>query len=176
VRRGADGQRRHGEAAARLAEAQAERREKTAATVSEQILICYDGSAEAERALERASALLVHRHAVVLTVSRAMTFAEGVAATSSLVPGTAFEDLNRADALKLAEAGAAHARRAGVDAEARATIAPTTWEGIVEVADELDVAAIVMGSHGVRGFRDRSNGSVSHAVATHARRPVLIVP
>jgi nucleotide-binding universal stress UspA family protein len=141
-----------------------------------QILICYDGSNDAERAVEAAAALFGPRRAVVLTVAPAMTFAEGMAATSSLVPGTAFEGLNRADALRRAEAGAEHARRAGFDAEARSTIAPTTWQGIVDVADELDTAAIVIGSRGLAGLRELARGTVSHDVATHARRPVLIVP
>ena len=105
-----------------------------------------------------------------------MTFAEGMAATSSLVPGSAFEDLNTAEALRLAEAGAARARRAGLDAEARATIAPTAWQGIVDVGDELDATLIVIGSRGLSGLREIAGGSVSHDVATHARRPVLIVP
>ena len=140
------------------------------------ILICYDGSNDGERAVDAAAALLGPRPAVVLNVAPAMTFAEGVAATSSLVPGGAFEDLNKAQALRLAEAGAARARRAGLDAEARATIAPTAWQGIVEVADELDAAIIVIGSRGLSGLRELAGGSVSHDVTTHARRPVLIVP
>ena len=104
---------------------------------------------DAERAIDAAAALFGPRHAVVLNVAPAMTFAEGMAATSSLVPGSAFEDLNKAEALRRAEAGAARARRAGLDAEARATIAPTTWQGIVDVADELDAAVIVIGSRGL---------------------------
>lgn len=141
-----------------------------------QILICYDGSNDAERAVDAAAALFGPRRAVVLDVAPPMTFAEGMAATSSLVPGGAFEDLNMADALRRAEAGAAHARRSGLHAVARATIAPTTWQGIVDVADELDASVIVIGSRGVSGLRELARGSVSHDVATHARRPVLIVP
>jgi len=144
--------------------------------MTEQILICYDGSDDAERAVDTAAALLGPRDAVVLTVAPAMTFAESMAATSSVVPGGAFEDLNEADARRRAEAGAALARRAGLHAEARATIASTTWQGIVDVADELDAAAIVIGSRGLAGLREFAQGSVSHDVATHARRPVLIVP
>lgn len=144
--------------------------------MTEQILICYDGSEDSERAVDTAASLLGPREAVVLTVAPVMTFAEGVAATSSVVPGNAFEDLNRADALRRAETGALHARRAGFDAEARATIASATWQGIVDVADELDAAAIVIGSRGLGGLREFTRGSVSHDVATHARRPVLIVP
>ena len=148
----------------------------TANAEEAEILICYDGSNDAKRAVDTAAALLGPRHAVVLNVAPAMTFAEGMAATSSLVPGSAFEDLNRADALIRAEAGAARARRAGLDAEARATIAPTTWRGIVDVADELDAAIIVIGSRGLSGLREAARGSVSHDVTTHARRPVLTVP
>jgi nucleotide-binding universal stress UspA family protein len=141
-----------------------------------QILICYDGSKDAERAIDTAAALFAPRHAVVLDVAPTLTFAESMALTSSVVVGSAFEDLNTADALQRAEAGAAHARGAGLQAAARATIATTTWEGIVEVADEIDAQVIVIGSRGLSGLREFTSGSVSHDVATHARRPVLIVP
>jgi nucleotide-binding universal stress UspA family protein len=50
------------------------------------------------------------------------------------------------------------------------------WEGIVDVADELDAAVIVLGSRGLKGIREQFEGSVSHEVAQHAGRPVLIVP
>jgi len=140
------------------------------------ILICYDGSAEAERAVDTAAALLAPREAVVLEVEPAIAFAESMAATVSPVPGGAFEALNRAEALRLAEVGAERARRAGLRAEARGEVASTTWQGIVDVADELDAAAIVIGSRGLHGLPELASGSVSHDVATHARRPVLIVP
>jgi len=141
-----------------------------------EILICYDGSDDAERAVDTAAALFGPRPAVVLNVAPAMTFAAGMAATSSLVPGRAFEDLNKAEAIRRAEAGAARARRSGLDAEARAAIAPTAWQGIVDVADELHAALIVIGSRGLSGLREIAGGSVSHDPAAHSRRPVLIVP
>jgi nucleotide-binding universal stress UspA family protein len=144
--------------------------------MTQRILICYDGSKDAERAIDTAAALLGPRDAVVLTVGPSMTFAESMVATSSVVPGGAFDDLNTADALHRAEAGAVHACRAGFRAEPSATIASTTWQGVVDVADELDAAAIVIGSRGLRGLHGLAGGSVSHDVATHAARPVLIVP
>ncbi len=140
------------------------------------MVICYDGSGDAERAVDAAAALFGPRPAVVLNVEPAMTFAEGIVASASPVPGSALEDLNRTEALRLAEAGAARARHAGLDAEARATIAPTAWQGIVDVADELDAAVIVVGPSGLGGLREVTRGSVSHDLTTHARRPVLIVP
>jgi nucleotide-binding universal stress UspA family protein len=50
------------------------------------------------------------------------------------------------------------------------------WEGIVDVADDIDAAVIVIGSRGLKGIREQFEGSVSHEVAEHAGRPVLIVP
>jgi nucleotide-binding universal stress UspA family protein len=147
-----------------------------AAAMTQQILICYDGSNEAKQAVDVAAALFSPRHAIVLNVAPGVTFAEGMAATSSLVPGSAFEELNKADALLRAEAGAARARRAGLDAEPRATVASTTWRGIVDVADQLDPEIIVIGSRGRAGLNGSPRRSVSNDVATHARQPVLIVP
>ena len=51
-----------------------------------------------------------------------------------------------------------------------------TWQGIVDVADEINAAVIVVGSRGLNGLEEAIKGSVSHAVAEHAGRPVLIVP
>jgi nucleotide-binding universal stress UspA family protein len=145
--------------------------------VTEPLLIGYDGSEDAARAVDAAAALFGPRPAIVLTVAPAMTFSEGMAATSSVVPGGAFEDLNRVSALRLAEAGAARARRVGFAAEARATIASTTWQGIVDVADEIGASVIVVGSRDAAGgLRKFPAGRISHDVARHARRPVLIVP
>jgi nucleotide-binding universal stress UspA family protein len=140
------------------------------------ILICYDGSKDADRAIEAAAALLEARRAVVLDVGPTLTTAESFAAISSVVPGTAFDDLNTADALTRARAGAEHARSAGFTAEARATLDSPTWAGIVAVADEIEAAVIVIGSRGLTGAREAFEGSFSHQVAEHAGRPVLIVP
>ena len=140
------------------------------------ILICYDGSDSARRAIGAAAALLGPRHAVVLDVGPPLTAAESVAAVSSVVPGSAFEDLNAADALTQAEDGTERAQRAGFDAVARAGISAPTWEGIIDAADEIDAPVIVIGSRELAPGRELLEGSVSHDVARHARRPVLIVP
>jgi nucleotide-binding universal stress UspA family protein len=141
-----------------------------------QILICYDGSDEVRHAIDVAAELLGPRPAVVLDVGPVLTTAESLATLSSVVPGTAFEDLNADGALERARDGGERASRAGFAAHARGETAAGAWEGIVDVADEIDAATIVIGSRGLNGPRELFEGSVSHEVAAHAGGPVLIVP
>lgn len=49
------------------------------------------------------------------------------------------------------------------------------WRGIIDIADDRDAAAIVVGSRGLTGI-SAALGSVSHGVVHHSRRPVLLVP
>jgi nucleotide-binding universal stress UspA family protein len=140
------------------------------------VLICYDGSADADRAIDSAAALFGTRRAVVVDIGSMLTTAESLAAIGSVVPGDAFETLNTESAMEKARAGADRARAAGFRAEPRAELMDPTWEGIVDVADEIEAAVIVLGSRGLKGLREQLEGSVSHQVAEHAGRPVLIVP
>jgi nucleotide-binding universal stress UspA family protein len=55
------------------------------------------------------------------------------------------------------------------------TVDPT-WRGVVGVADELGAAVTVLGSRGLTGVRELAEGSLSHEVPEHARRPVLVAP
>jgi nucleotide-binding universal stress UspA family protein len=138
------------------------------------ILICYDDSNGARHAIDGAAALLPDRRVVVVDVAPPLSVDEGYdllgAAMSSV------SRLTRDQALSVAEAGAAVARAAGLAAEARADVAMSTWEGIVEVADDIGATAIVIGSRGLKGLRQFFGGSVARDVATHAGRPVMIVP
>ena len=140
------------------------------------VLICYEGSEGDLHAIEVAAALLGPRRAVVLDVAPVMTQAESFAAIASAAPGALFDDLNKAEATERAAGGADAARNAGFTAEPRGLVAPVTWEGIVDVADEIDAAVIVVGSRGLSGARLLFEKSVSRGVAEHAGRPVLIVP
>jgi nucleotide-binding universal stress UspA family protein len=140
------------------------------------ILICYDGSPEAARAIEVAAGLLGKGRAVVLDVGPEITPTESLATLSPVAPGAAFEELNLDDASRVAAQGAQLARTAGFEAEARSALDAPTWDGVVSVADELDAPVIVTGSRGLNALQERLEGSVSHAVAEHAGRPVLIVP
>jgi len=142
---------------------------------SEPILICYDGSQSAEHSFHAAAALLTGRKAIVADIGPVLTGAEGYAAVTPGINIAWLEQENLAGALQRAEQGAELARRAGFDAEARAELSAPTWEGIVDLANEIEAAVIVIGSRGLTGVRERLEGSVSHQVAEHSRRPVLIV-
>ena len=110
----------------------------------------------------------------MVDVGPVITPAESLA---TLTPAPyAFEEYNRGEAASTAEAGARYARGAGLLADARAEVVAPTWEGVVEVADEIGAAVIVMGSRDLNGARELFEGSLSHQVAQHAGQPVLIVP
>jgi len=140
------------------------------------ILICYDGSDDAARGIKTAATLFGSRRAVVLDIAPILTASEGLATTSSIVPGNAFEELNLDDADQVAERGAEIARSSGFDAEARGAVATPTWQGVVDVANQVDAAVIVLGSRGLNALQELFKGSLSHQVAEHAGRPVLVVP
>jgi nucleotide-binding universal stress UspA family protein len=140
------------------------------------VLICYEDSPQSRRAIDVAIGVLGLRRAVVLDVGPYVTGAESLALTSSVVPGSAFEQVNEADAVIRARAGAEHARAVGFDAVASAELGAPTWEAIVDYADEVNAAVIVIGSRGLSGAKELVEGSVSHQVAEHSGRPVLIVP
>ena len=139
------------------------------------ILICYDGSDGARNSIPAAAALLAGHRALVLDVGPLLMVAESYAAVGS--NAAELEYLASEDAFELAEEGAELARRAGFRAVARAELEAQTWQGVVEVADEIGASVIVLGSRGLTGVHELlEGGSVSHQVAQHAGRPVLIVP
>jgi len=138
------------------------------------ILICYDGSDGANRAIAAAAALLKTRRAIVLNIAPLVTVVESFALAGP--EPAVFEELNRAGALEQARAGTKLALEAGLNAEPHADVAAPTWDGIVEVADEIGAAAIVIGSRGLTAARELLQGSVSHEVVEHAGRPVIVVP
>src|SRR5262249_20345031 len=156
----------------------ARRAQPTGGTVNDNdqpVLICYDGSEEAKRAIPAAAALLGERRAVVLDVGPPVTPEQTYAETFAPVVAD-FREENDAVALRRAQAGLEQVRLAGFHAVARSEVAAPTWQGIVHAAEVVDAAVIVVGSHARDAAGEFFHGSVSHDVATHTGRPVLIVP
>jgi len=138
------------------------------------ILICFDGSTHAHRAIETAAALFPAQRAVVLDVAPVLTSEESYFELSPFAPN--FEELNRKAALEQSSVGAQAAQKAGLMAEPRSDVSGRAWDGIVAVAEEIDASIIVIGSRGLQGAEAVLKHSLSHQVADHAGRPVLIVP
>src|SRR5262249_29992876 len=144
--------------------------------VAEQpILVCYDGSEDSRRAIAAAADLLSHRSAVVLDVTPPLTAEEEEAAfLTPTIPDNVEERVR--DERTIACRGVQLARAEGFDASERVYVKAPTWQGIVDVADEIDAAVIVVGSRGLSGARELFEGSLSHDLLHHAGRPLLIVP
>lgn len=150
------------------------------------ILIGYDGSDTARRAVHEAAELFGSRRALVVTVwepglayeTSAMTADPTGQGPLPVDSGAAQEvdDASQAHANRVAEDGAALAKSLGLQAEALAVADEGNVAGaIVELARKRGVAAIVVGSRGLSGLRARLEGSTSNAVAKHASCPVLLV-
>ncbi|HUO73961.1 MAG TPA: universal stress protein [Solirubrobacteraceae bacterium] len=147
------------------------------------VLLCFDGSDDAAVAIAAAGELLASRKAVVVTVWEPVAVWEpydpgallsaGVASVGSEALG--LDEIANRLARDKVDQGVELARAAGFDA--RGEIARgKTWHAICETADALDAAAIVLGARGLSRVQSMLLGSVSSAVATHAKRPVLVIP
>ncbi len=141
------------------------------------LILCYDGSEDAEHAIRRGTDLLAPRRALALTVwLPTAAWGPGLGATADALNVV---ELDRAGAKKgdrIAEEGARIARDAGWDAEPIAVEATgSVWHTIVETADPQDAAAIVIGSRGLKPLGSMLLGSVSGGVVHHAGRPTLVI-
>ena len=141
------------------------------------ILLCFDRSDGARRAIEAAGALFPGRKAIVLHVWRPLTVVAAEYGGLMSLPddeGSALEKL----ANELAAEGARLAALRASMRRPRSPRAPTRAPGtqIVETAHARGAAVIVIGARGLSTFKSFVLGSVSHGVAQHARVPVVIVP
>jgi nucleotide-binding universal stress UspA family protein len=136
---------------------------------SQPILLCYDGSDDAFRAIEFAGSLFPGHKAIVLSVWEKYGVLSGIPRVDDSLMQEA-SDQQAVDGCERAIAAGLDATPLAVEAEHGVD------DAIIEAADEQDVLLIVMGTRGNTGIRSLLLGSVSHSVAHHARRPLLIVP
>ena len=140
------------------------------------LILCYDGSADAERAIRTAPTLVGRgRAARVLyaykPTERSLGVAQGI--TGGRVDAPVHGE---ADAQEIVDRGVAVARDAGFEAEPLLVVAERrTAELIAETAEELDAPAIVMGQRGMSGLKSAVLGSVSRDVVNAYHRPVVLV-
>ena len=147
------------------------------------ILIAYDGSDNAKRAIDYAGRFLTTSRAIVVTAWEPMV--RQAARMSGLsgvmqpewVPDDEAEDVALTDAKVTNREGVALAEAAGLKVEGQCTeCSSAIWSAIVEKADEMDVDIIVTGTRGTTGLRALLQSSVAEHVLRHSHRPVLIVP
>jgi nucleotide-binding universal stress UspA family protein len=144
------------------------------------ILIAYDGSPDAEAAIEHAAEMFKGQSATVFTVWERFIDVVTRAGAGLPVGEIDYEALDRGyeeQARRRAEEGAERAGQAGLDAQARVGVREHTIAAtILAEADELGADAIVLGTRGLTGLKSLLLGSVSHAVVQHAHVPVMVVP
>jgi nucleotide-binding universal stress UspA family protein len=143
------------------------------------MLLCYDGSDDAERAIELAGALFEPQVAAVLNVWESWAAqVPALAGLSGTVGGMAHELDAIADeqSTERTSAGVNLAEQAGFEVSGLSERATgPVWSNILEIAAERACSAIVVGSRGLTGI-SAALGSVSNGVVHHSRRPVLVVP
>jgi nucleotide-binding universal stress UspA family protein len=145
-------------------------------------LIGYDGSEDSAAAIRHAGKLLGPRPAVVVHVweslAGALLHTDVTGLTGTMREAAAeLDEEDREDAERIAGAGAELARESGFDAEPRALQGkPKAWPALLEAADAVDAAVVVIGSRGLGAVKSVLYGSVSSGLLHHARRPVLVVP
>lgn len=149
------------------------------------ILLSYDGSSDAQAAIDCAAQLMPGQKATVLTVwepfidmlTRTGAFGIGSMGMAGTYEVDKIDQTSKDAATETAADGVKRAKAAGLDAEARcARREHGIGQAILAAASDVDADVIVMGTRGLSGMKSFLLGSVSHAVVQHADRAVLVVP
>ena len=143
------------------------------------VLFCYDGSEGSKTALAAAGELIKPADAVVLVVwtPAAVQLARAGSFVVAVPNEGEIDEQESAAALQLAEEGAARGRERGYNASARiARASESVARTIDEIAQEIDAGLVVCGQRGRGLLGSALLGSVSHALAVHTKRPLLIAP
>jgi nucleotide-binding universal stress UspA family protein len=148
------------------------------------ILVCYDGSVDAQAAIDRAGLLMPGSEAIVLviweTIVETMTRSGALGMGLAMVGTYGDEGTDAAiekAARDTAADGVTRAAAVGLVAQPRLANRDADIAGVIlGVAADVDADVIVLGTRGLSGVKSLMLGSVSHAVLHHADRPVLVVP
>jgi nucleotide-binding universal stress UspA family protein len=149
------------------------------------VLIAYDGSDTARRAVREAGKLFGSQQVLVVTVwepglayvtDAPMPELEMPTVPVDIEGARELEEELHKRAVRTARSGAELARSVGLEAKGLAVADEVhVADAIVGLARKRGVAAIVVGSRGLKGLRARLEGSTSNAVLKHAPCPVVVV-
>lgn len=144
------------------------------------VLLCYDGSPAAGRAIGVAGDLLGGGAAIVVTVWEPFTLSLLTPVSDAVSELSGFADESDRVAAKLASAHAAEGTRIAAEAGFDATsliVQGRPRDVLLQVARDHSVRVMVLGSRGLGGVEAALLGSVSTAVLHQCRgMPLLIVP
>jgi nucleotide-binding universal stress UspA family protein len=147
------------------------------------MVIAFDGSPTARRAVTYAAQFLTADRAVVLTVWSPMDRGPEPGSYDFDLDGPPDPadddelDIALAEAQRVNDEGMELALAAGLPAEPlRLAATYTVWQTIIDAADELDADLIVTGTRATTGLRSLIQSSVADHVLRRGHRPVLIVP
>ncbi|BBY98993.1 universal stress protein [Mycolicibacterium fallax] len=145
------------------------------------VVIAYDGTPNARRAVGFAARFLAPHRTVVLTVWQPLRQPTEQASYDLDGPPDPRDpddvDIALADAQRTNDEGIALARSSGLPAEPLCVaVRSTVWRTIIDTADRLDADLIITGTRGTTGFRALLQSSIADRVLRRGRRPVLIIP
>ena len=149
------------------------------------ILICYDGSADAQAGVDRAGLLMAGSEATVLmvwetileTTTRHGSPGIGFGMVGSYGDDGAADAAIKRAAVDTAAEGVQRAAAAGLVAQPRVVNRDDDIAAVILAeATDLDAGVIVLGTRGLGGVKSLVLGSVSNAVLHHADRAVLVIP
>ena len=149
----------------------------TTSPVLETVVLCVDGSEEAEQAVQAGFALLAPvKRVVVVSVVEASdpTLVTGTGMAGGVISVEEYEELDQ----EAAQEGWGHAERAAKQLGLRDpeihVLRGSPGEALCSFAREAHARSIVMGSRGRGGIKRALLGSVSDHVVRNAPCPVVI--
>jgi nucleotide-binding universal stress UspA family protein len=144
------------------------------------ILLCYDGSPSSDHAIAVVKATFGSRPVTLLHVWNPPFPAADSFGIDAAPGGVSLADLDQfalERAQTIAKQGYELAHQPDSAMEVRVERSgPSLWRTVLDVADELDAALIVVGTRGATAVQSALLGSVSNAIVHHSVRPVLVVP
>ena len=149
------------------------------------LMIAYDGSPNADRAIRYAGQFLRADTAYVVTAwqpggmspTRLSTLSGGMQPFIDTRLEAGVDHALEVEAETINTRGVALAASVGLTARGSLVeVESTVWGALVAAADALEVDLLVTGTRGASGLRALLHSSVAERVLKHCHRPVFIVP
>ena len=139
------------------------------------ILVPVDGSPTAQLAVQKAIELAKAFDSRVSTIFVIDPYPFTGVGTDFAYGQAEYLSAATAEANAAVKTAKAAFTEAGISAEASVIESHTAWRGVVQAAESMQADLIVMGSHGRSGLEKLVLGSVTQAVLSHTKLPVLVV-